>query len=106
MGTLCKNCPFKNAKKEEGHCTDLFIKKYHNSCVTYDIVKDDFMKKVEAFSKQKKKENKAAEKPKEVVVEKPQTEEKIETPPTRKRTTVRRSRKTNNNEETKTNENE
>jgi hypothetical protein len=105
MGTLCKNCPFRGTKKEEGHCTDLFIKRYHNSCVTYDIVKDDFMKKVEAFSKQKKKENKAAEKPKEAVVEEPQTE-KIETPPTRKRTTVRRSRKANNNKETKTKENE
>lgn len=38
MGTLCKNCPFKDTKKEEGYCRDLFTKKYHNSCSTYNII--------------------------------------------------------------------
>lgn len=47
--TLCKNCPFKNAKKEEGHCTDLFIRKYHNSCVTYNIAEDDLYKDLDDF---------------------------------------------------------
>lgn len=41
MGTICKKCPFKDTKKESGkHCTDMFVKTYHNSCVTYDINKD------------------------------------------------------------------
>lgn len=50
MGTLCKNCPFKDIKavrKEIGEsdaefksCTDLFVRKYHNSCVLYNINED------------------------------------------------------------------
>lgn len=42
MGTLCKNCPFKDVKRTEGSCTELFAKKFHNSCVTYDISKHQF----------------------------------------------------------------
>ena len=35
---LCKNCPFKGANNEEGKsCTELFVDKYHTSCVTYNI---------------------------------------------------------------------
>jgi hypothetical protein len=51
MGTLCKNCPFKDIKsmrKEIGEsdaelnsCTDLFARKYHNSCVIYNIEEDN-----------------------------------------------------------------
>lgn len=40
MGTLCKNCKFKNAKKELGKvCTELFIKEFNNSCTILDINK-------------------------------------------------------------------
>lgn len=46
MGTLCKNCPFKGVKITEGSCTELFAKKYHNSCVTYDISKHQFLKEL------------------------------------------------------------
>ena len=56
MGTLCKNCPFKHTNKEEGHCTDLFIKKFHNSCVTYDISKYQFLEELKEFEEQKKTE--------------------------------------------------
>lgn len=57
MGTLCKNCPFKGIKTETDSCTTLFAKKYHNSCVTYDITehkekqeKEKFMKELEEFT--------------------------------------------------------
>ena len=50
MGTLCKNCPFKGVKRTEGSCTELFAKKFHNSCVTYD------MKELNEFEEQKKTE--------------------------------------------------
>ena len=53
MGTLCKNCPFKGVKRTEGSCTELFAKKFHNSCVTYDISKHQFLKE---FEEQKKTE--------------------------------------------------
>ena len=56
MGTLCKNCPFKGVKRTEGSCTELFAKKYHNSCVTYDISKHQFLKKLNEFEKQMKTE--------------------------------------------------
>ena len=61
MGTLCKNCPFKGIKTETDSCTILFAKKYHNSCVTYDITKhkekqekEKFMKELEEFTNEKK----------------------------------------------------
>ena len=54
MGTLCKNCPFKGVKRTEGSCTELFAKKYHNSCVTYDISKHQFLKELNEFEKQMK----------------------------------------------------
>lgn len=61
MGTLCKNCPFKGIKTETDSCTNLFAKKYHNSCVTYDISKHKekqekkkFMKELEEFTNEKK----------------------------------------------------
>ena len=54
MGTLCKNCPFKGVKITEGSCTELFTKKYHNSCVTYDISKHQFLKELNEFEKQMK----------------------------------------------------
>lgn len=54
MGTLCKNCPFKGVKITEGSCTELFAKKYHNSCVTYDISKHQFLKELNEFEKQMK----------------------------------------------------
>ena len=60
MGTLCKNCPFKHTNKEEGHCTDLFIKKFHNSCVTFDIKEDLFFKDLDEFCKKKKVEKQTA----------------------------------------------
>lgn len=56
MGTLCKNCPFKGVKRTEGSCTELFAKKYHNSCVTYDISKHQFLKELNEFEKQMKTE--------------------------------------------------
>ena len=56
MGTLCKNCPFKGVKITEGSCTELFAKKYHNSCVTYDISKHQFLKELNEFEKQMKTE--------------------------------------------------
>ena len=55
-GTLCKNCPFKGVKRTEGSCTELFAKKYHNSCVTYDISKHQFLKELNEFEKQMKTE--------------------------------------------------
>ena len=61
MGTLCKNCPFKGIKTETDSCTTLFAKKYHNSCVTYDITeykvkqeKEKFMKELEELTNEKK----------------------------------------------------
>ena len=61
MGTLCKNCPFKGIKTETDSCTTLFAKKYHNSCVTYDITehkekqeKKNFIKELEEFTNEKK----------------------------------------------------
>ena len=56
MGTLCKNCPFKGVKRSEGSCTELFAKKFHNSCVTYDISKHQFLKELNEFEKQMKTE--------------------------------------------------
>ena len=56
MGTLCKNCPFKGVKRTEGSCTELFAKKFHNSCVTYDISKYQFLKELKEFEEQKKTE--------------------------------------------------
>lgn len=56
MGTLCKNCPFKGIKRTESSCTELFAKKYHNSCVTYDISKHQFLKELNEFEKQMKTE--------------------------------------------------
>jgi uncharacterized protein YdiU (UPF0061 family) len=56
MGTLCKNCPFKGVKRTEGSCTELFAKKFHNSCVTYDISKHQFLKELDEFEKQMKTE--------------------------------------------------
>lgn len=56
MGTLCKNCPFKGVKRTEGSCTELFAKKFHNSCVNYDISKHQFLKELNEFEKQMKTE--------------------------------------------------
>lgn len=56
MGTLCKNCPFKGVKRSEGSCTELFAKKFHNSCVTYDISKHVFLEELKDFEEQKKAE--------------------------------------------------
>lgn len=56
MGTLCKNCPFKGVNGTEGSCTELFAKKFHNSCVTYDISKHQFLKELKEFEEQKKTE--------------------------------------------------
>ena len=56
MGTLCKNCPFKGVKRSEGSCTELFAKKFHNSCVTYDISKHVFLEELKEFEEQKKTE--------------------------------------------------
>lgn len=56
MGTLCKNCPFKGVKRTEGSCTELFAKKFHNSCVTYDISKHMFLEELKEFEEQKKTE--------------------------------------------------
>lgn len=55
-GTLCKNCPFKGVKRTEVSCTELFAKKFHNSCVTYDIAKHQFLKELKEFEEQKKTE--------------------------------------------------
>ena len=56
MGTLCKNCPFKGVKRSEGSCTELFAKKFHNSCVTYDISKHVFLEELKKFEENKKTE--------------------------------------------------
>lgn len=56
MGTLCKNCPFKGVKRTEGSCTELFAKKFHNSCVTYDISKHMFLEELKEFEEQMKTE--------------------------------------------------
>ena len=56
MGTLCKNCPFKGVKRTEGSCTELFAKKFHNNCVTYDISKHQFLEELNEFEKQMKTE--------------------------------------------------
>lgn len=54
MGTLCKNCPLKGIKTETDSCTTLFAKKYHNSCVTYDITKHKEKQEKEKFLKELK----------------------------------------------------
>lgn len=54
MGTLCKNCPFKGVKRTEGSCTELFAKKFHNSCVTYDISKHMFLEELKEFENEVK----------------------------------------------------
>ena len=61
MGTLCKNCPCRGLKTETDSCMTLFAKKYHNSCVTYDITeykvkqeKEKFMKELEELANEKK----------------------------------------------------
>ena len=54
MGTLCKNCPFKGVKRTEGSCTELFAKKFHNSCVTYDISKHQFLEELKEFENEVK----------------------------------------------------
>ena len=61
MGTLCKNCPCRGLKTETDSCMTLFAKKYHNSCVTYDITeykakqeKEKFMKELDEFTNEKK----------------------------------------------------
>ena len=54
MGTLCKNCPFKGVKRTEGSCTELFAKKFHNSCVTYDISKHQFLEDLKEFENEVK----------------------------------------------------
>ena len=61
MGTLCKNCPFKGVKRSEGSCTELFAKKFHNSCVTYDISKHVFLEELKEFEEQKKTEEEQKE---------------------------------------------
>jgi hypothetical protein len=66
MGTLCKNCPFKGAKRTEGSCTELFAKKFHNSCVTYDISKHQFLEELKEFENEVKN---AKEKEEEVATE-------------------------------------
>ena len=65
MGTLCKNCPVRNAFKESGQpCTIAFATKYGNSCVNLDITEHLFNKELEEFSKEKTKETKASKKKK------------------------------------------
>jgi hypothetical protein len=61
MGTLCKNCPCRGLKTKTDSCMTIFAKKYHNSCVTYDIAKHKekqekkkFMKELEEFTNEKK----------------------------------------------------
>ena len=66
MGTLCKNCPFKGVKRTEGSCTELFAKKFHNSCVTYDISKHQFLEELKEFENEVKN---AKEKEEEVTTE-------------------------------------
>jgi len=66
MGTLCKNCPFKGVKRTEGSCTELFAKKFHNSCVTYDISKHQFLEELKEFENEVKN---AKEKEEEVATE-------------------------------------
>ena len=72
MGTLCKNCPFKGVKRTEGSCTELFAKKFHNSCVTYDISKHQFLEELKEFENEVKN---AKEKEEEVVATEIQTQE-------------------------------
>lgn len=83
MGTLCKNCPFKGVKRTEGSCTELFAKKYHNSCVTYDISKHQFLKELNEFEKQMKtdvremteeEQNKSDEAIQKIIEEMPKTD--------------------------------
>ena len=81
MGTLCKNCPFKGIKIETDSCTTLFAKKYHNSCVTYDITeykekqeKEKFMKELEEFTNEKKTSDTLEEINKAKKVSKPKNE--------------------------------
>lgn len=81
MGTLCKNCPFKGIKTETDSCTTLFAKKYHNSCVTYDITehkekqeKEKFMKELEEFTNEKKTSDTLEETNKAKKVSKPKNE--------------------------------
>lgn len=71
MGTLCKNCPFKGVKRTEGSCTELFAKKFHNSCVTYDISKHQFLEELKEFEN----EVKNAKEKEEVVATEIQTQE-------------------------------
>jgi len=55
MGTLCKNCPLKNIHKETGEdCTIVFVQRYKNSCVTYDLAEHQFEKELNNMSKEKK----------------------------------------------------
>ena len=72
MGTLRKNCPFKGVKRTEGSCTELFAKKFHNSCVTYDISKHQFLEELKEFENEVKN---AKEKEEEVVATEIQTQE-------------------------------
>lgn len=55
MGTLCKNCPLKNIHKETGEdCTIVFVQRYKNSCVTYDLAEHEFEKELKKMSDDKK----------------------------------------------------
>jgi hypothetical protein len=57
MGTLCKNCPLKNIHKETGEdCTVVFVQRYKNSCVTYDLAEHQFKKELDKMSDKKKEE--------------------------------------------------
>lgn len=55
MGTLCKNCPLKNIHKETREdCTIVFVQRYKNSCVTYDLAEHEFEKELKKMSDDKK----------------------------------------------------
>jgi hypothetical protein len=76
MGTLCKNCPVRNAFKESGQpCTIAFATKYGNSCVNLDITEHLFNKELEEFSKEKKKKANTPKKEKKAKSTKKKDEE-------------------------------
>jgi hypothetical protein len=56
MGTLCKNCPFKNIHQKTSEvCTTAFVQKYKNSCVSLDITEQAFLADLEKYTKERKK---------------------------------------------------
>ena len=86
MGTLCRNCPFKDIHQKTGEvCTTAFIQKYKNSCMILDIAEQTFMDDLKKYSKEVKKE--------EAKKEATKAPKKVERKPRTPRTATKKSQK-------------